>query len=555
MERKQTTNNSTRAFTLTEMLIAVAILAIVILATSTIFGTAQRVSSVAEANADLVQQASAIERRVRRDIEQMSNDGFLAIQCVAVRNDVNFGQTGRLLDDARLAGDELRCDQLVFFSNGVEPTSRFLGSYNSSFDTATTLAPAEAPVAMIYLGHGVQMPVQPAQPAGSNSNFWLWDFDRAAAGPPYNQGVYHVFPWTFQTGFPTFCLDSGVSQDADVPVISPPANRWVLSRRPVLLTTDDLVGVLAGDPEGDYDSVLYSTDFFGMDQKFANSETSLFIKNENGFPKRPLEFTHGIASGRVDIASSELDDIQRQVGIPWNELNGLQTESDNILSPLVRNTELLDAIFSAYPRAERIAPSMSNIDQMLSNNVLSGSVSDFQVDWIWEDGLGRDLDAKDDFFTGGLPGVPADAVVGEWYGLDFSADSAPYLSLPENCQPVWSALNEGPGDYPNNIERYGAALEAPDGVRRYGAVFGLNRDRGFLRGSDDRPLLTRDGGFNALQFYDTMGTNNTGNIPRYVNTYSPWPTAIRITMRLHDANDVIRGGRLFQFVVPLPKQD
>ena len=34
-----------RAFTLTEMLIAVAILGVVILATSTIFGTAQRVSS------------------------------------------------------------------------------------------------------------------------------------------------------------------------------------------------------------------------------------------------------------------------------------------------------------------------------------------------------------------------------------------------------------------------------------------------------------------------------------------------------------------------------
>ena len=88
-------------------------------------------------------------------------------------------------------------------------------------------------------------------------------------------------------------------------------------------------------------------------------------------------------------------------------------------------------------------------------------------------------------------------------------------------------------------------------MRRYGAVFGFNRDRGYLRGSDDRPILI-DG---RLSFFDTMGTTGNGNTERFVNTYSPWPTSIRITMRLHDPNDVIRGGRLFQFVVPLPKQD
>ena len=80
-----------RGFTLTEMLVAVAVLAVVILATSTIFSTSQRVASMGEANAELIQQASAIERRIRRDIERMSSDGFLAIQCVGVRNDVNQG--------------------------------------------------------------------------------------------------------------------------------------------------------------------------------------------------------------------------------------------------------------------------------------------------------------------------------------------------------------------------------------------------------------------------------------------------------------------------------
>ena len=49
----------------------------------------------------------------------------------------------------------------------------------------------------------------------------------------------------------------------------------------------------------------------------------------------------------------------------------------------------------------------------------------------------------------------------------------------------------------------------------------------------------------------TTGNNNYV----YQNTYSPWPTAVRITMRLHDPRNVIEGGRVFQFVVPLPKQD
>jgi hypothetical protein len=50
-------------------------------------------------------------------------------------------------------------------------------------------------------------------------------------------------------------------------------------------------------------------------------------------------------------------------------------------------------------------------------------------------------------------------------------------------------------------------------------------------------------------------TGETVGDQQFVNTYSPWPSAVRITMRLHDPGNVIAGGRIFQFIVPLPKQD
>jgi hypothetical protein len=264
-----------------------------------------------------------------------------------------------------------------------------------------------------------------------------------------------------------------------------------------------------------------------------------------------MRFSLGVASGRLDITASELDDIRRNVCWSWEDL-GLDPDIDNVdrplvqSSPLVRKDDLLDSMFEGYPRAERIAPSMKSLDQMLSNSVLAGNVSDFRVEWTWEDGVGRDFDAVSASFPNGIAGTVESNSQQVWFGLDNEAVN--YISDYE--QPVYSALNNFlyTGDLnsePNNIE---AIYEEDDGVSRYGAVFGYNRDRGFLRGGDDQPITSGDPP--ELLFYDTYGSEEGG-----VNTYSPWPTALRITMRLNDPRNVIEGGRVFQFVVPLPQQD
>jgi prepilin-type N-terminal cleavage/methylation domain-containing protein len=548
MTARNTPEFSRTGFTLTEMLIAVAILSVVILATSTIFGTAQRVASVAEANSDLVQQAASIERRIRRDIQRMSTDGFLAVQCVSVENGVNVSDGGPLLDPSRpefFPGTSvpvtLRCDQLVFFTDGRESTTRFQESFEASGTEPGRYAPAEGSVAMIYLGHGVQMPYQP--PRASTSGATLYDFARDADQVNDNGGL-EVYPWSFLTGNDAPDVENVSGSEpvsgGTVPLINPSAPDWLIKRQAVLLADDDLGSV---DVQGsDYPSAYDPSEFFGTG--FSNSVPNLFVSVD------PLIFDRGFVSGRVDIAASELDDIRRDACIPWSDL-GMPIIAAEQMSPLIKRDQLLDAIFLAYPRGERTAPSMLNLDQMLSNNVLAGHVSDFVVEWTWEDGVGRDLTVSDIDFPGGLPGVVASGNNQVWFGLGQVAEGRSDAELFIG-EPVFSAVN--PSN--NNIESFN--LDEPDGVSRYGAVFGLNRDRGFLRGSDNRPI-----GYSpnpspedppSLWFFDTIGAVSNGSTV-FANTYTPWPTALRITMRLHDPGDVIEGGRVFQFVVPLPQQD
>ena len=120
-----------RAFTVVELLIAVVVMLAVIIATSKIFNTASKVSSTGEANADVLQQGTVLEEQMRRDLERLCRDGYMAIQCVAVRNDVNQvispAANAPLLNPQLDANAILRCDQVVFFTAGTETSARWAG--------------------------------------------------------------------------------------------------------------------------------------------------------------------------------------------------------------------------------------------------------------------------------------------------------------------------------------------------------------------------------------------------------------------------------------------
>ena len=101
-----------RAFTLVEMLVAVILLVAIIFASGKIFSSARQVASLGEASADVLQQAAVLREQLQRDLERISRDGYFAIQCVAVRNDINraWSPSAPLLNPLLGADAIVRCE-------------------------------------------------------------------------------------------------------------------------------------------------------------------------------------------------------------------------------------------------------------------------------------------------------------------------------------------------------------------------------------------------------------------------------------------------------------
>ena len=68
---------TSRGFTLAELLVAVAIFVLIIIAVAQVFSAASTISGVGDSTNDLLQDSVAIERQIRDDIERLSRNGFL----------------------------------------------------------------------------------------------------------------------------------------------------------------------------------------------------------------------------------------------------------------------------------------------------------------------------------------------------------------------------------------------------------------------------------------------------------------------------------------------
>ncbi len=179
-------SKTNRAFTLVELMVAVGLLLVVIIAVSRIFSTASKVASLGEAVNDILQETGAIERQIRTDISRIDYDGVLVIQCVAIRNDAN-SSSAPLIDPTRPANATIRCDQLVFFSKGTQTSARFAGNQ----DLGPFNGLARSNVSRILYGHGVQLPdlipqgatsSRPDPIAFSDRPLLPWSFDTVASG-------------------------------------------------------------------------------------------------------------------------------------------------------------------------------------------------------------------------------------------------------------------------------------------------------------------------------------------------------------------------------------
>jgi prepilin-type N-terminal cleavage/methylation domain-containing protein len=322
-----------RAFTLVELLVAVVVLLAVIVATSKVFTTASKVTSMGEATADVVQQAGVIEEQLRRDFSAITQNGYIAIQCVAVRNDVNRVITGLaaapLLNPELAANAVIRADTMVFFTTGTESTARWSGPN----DTSAYGGNQQSRAARVFYGHGVQLPGLGNDPAGSG----------AGQVKPIIQGMapasapQQILPWTWKdpsgANPPQVRWISGTSNQAssNMPRISPNqpgAREWVLCRKSVLLADDGGRVLFYPDPAPtSLGTVVSSTgpgttsvpSVFGDRSYTSPSGTdaaSMYMElRGRGYTPQSTNLVPSatLQSGWVDIAASELDEIRRLV--------------------------------------------------------------------------------------------------------------------------------------------------------------------------------------------------------------------------------------------------
>ena len=446
-------------FTLTELMIAVAILIVVIVATAKLFGTVSKVTGLGQASSDILQEAAAIERQIRNDFARLAPEGFFAIRSVAVVNNLHVLSGGPLLNPGLPDTAMIRADQLVFFANGVQSIQTFRQGARSN-------RKGQGTAARIYYGHAFQLPQGEAVitssfgPVGGTSYVRAHDPVVDVNNPlvPWYRGDYEMVRTVFRGDVSGSPSDYDTSAGGQIDATQRPAREWLLARHAVVLADD------GPSP------VVY-----------------LFTFQEGGNRSALTIWEAVVRNGRVDAAASQLNDIRSAV-VGDGSVLWIPNQRDTIAS----------AVF--YPRAERVAPGMHRVDQALTNNALAGACSSFIIDWTYADGVG------------GM-GIPSEREQ-PWFGMEDPERGV--RSLGDWVNDPDSGVTIGPD--PDDIDPPLTGVGPASGVDIYEAFFGYNRDDPLAEG------------------------------------YTPWPSAIRITMTLHDTATRLEAGREIQFVINLPRR-
>lgn len=516
---------SSRGFTLVELMVAVGLLLVVVIAVSRVFSTASKVTSLGEANNDLLQETSAIERQIRTDFARLDFDGCIAIQCVAVQNNVNRIQfssaSAPLVDPSRPDDAVIRCDQLVFFTKGAQTSVRFTGTQDLGEGTQAPISMAKSSSARVLYGHGVQLPELVPQVAGGI----------VRRPDPLSFSETTLVPWSFDpapTGSLeyTFWLASGGGSARGT---QSEARDWILARQAVLLADDGANKIYfhAGPrpPQTTY----------GNNSAIALWEASGAQGTEVPLADNALFPSNDLLSSRVDVAASSLNDLRRQLA---PDAAAIVRAGQVLTGSQGQRRRIINCFFGppgfgqlgGYVRSEKFAPSMNRQDVMLTTPTLATNCSSFMVDWTWED-----------FATTGFSQTPLSEIT--WFGFPdsaYPANSVERRGVFCLADLVNSPLGGTTDAIRLAIEGAAPVVYSPYGqnipVRIYTAVFGFNGDRQT---------------FTPLQ---DPAPNAAAVQPIERSDYTPWPTAIRLTMRLHDAENRLEQGRTVQLVVEIPRR-
>jgi len=138
----RTTSKTGRAFTLMEMLVAVALLVLIIVGVGIVFSSAGRAVSVSQVTLELMSNTRAVQQQIERDIGGISPDGFIVIR--SRREDTTQANSRRF-------------DMISFLAQGSFPNRT--GSTNAQPFTDRTVANA----ARVWYGQLVIEGASPSQ--------------------------------------------------------------------------------------------------------------------------------------------------------------------------------------------------------------------------------------------------------------------------------------------------------------------------------------------------------------------------------------------------------
>ncbi|MEM7227965.1 MAG: prepilin-type N-terminal cleavage/methylation domain-containing protein [Planctomycetota bacterium] len=535
-----------RAFTLTELLVAIVVLLVVIAATSKIFGTASRITAVATANASLIQTVSAVQAQLRRDIDSYNDDGLFMIRNLAVRNDA-YGPNAPLINPVLKPDEWIRCDQLVFFRSGIQGMTTFALAGDTQLKSSSNES-------VIIYSPGFQIPEGRGATPSSPGSFIYTVYD--ALGPtgnvnaqiyPFNRQDIEMVRTTFRP------INSGGADNESTTMYSasssdtlngvqPESRRWILCRQSVIGGDDDTQDELNPNQDGKA---------FYMKNRGAKS---IFFNDPWG-PNDSTFASRQIRDGRFDLSATMVHDVRDRL---------IEESDDWQVQRLLFEREVM-----RYPRAERSAPSIRRVDQALTNHVMSPNCSDFRVDWTYRKGSGAIFDTNGVQLHSGVQYGEV-LVNGSWQGansLNESELSQPWFGwfdedrgvMPFTVGDTWGSVPAWwNGDAPwwtsqnlinnadfefsifaNNIEIFDDPMPS-----QAGTVFGVNDAKQYLASF----------GYNRTQ-PSTIGPDGR-LVPTSVETaYTPWPDAVRVRMTLHDEDLNLEYGRTFEFVVDLPERE
>jgi prepilin-type N-terminal cleavage/methylation domain-containing protein len=394
----------------------------------------------------------------------------------------------------------------------------------------------------------------------------------------------------------------------------PEARRWLMARTAVALGDDDSQAPNARQKRVYQNETLSQETLLPFDPRFGVSNPDTGSGSQWGFSsKAPV-----IDYGRVDVSAMSLADLRKALLLsgssggsarrPWiagvDNPDGTHSILDGGSLPGNGDQQSIIKTLISPVRAEREPPGNTRWDQALTNNIIGSAVSNLIVEWTWAENVGEaagvrwprlvDADVKWhglrldgesvpaslDALLDPPPGVtdsPSDgldpSVDHLWFGLPSSTDgngqadqwdrrvvsfgqfaaAAPArdpidplyagdefeLDAPATAAPslVWSDPED---DDPSDADNFNAidmvVVEGAMGnvarVREYWALFGPNGAAGLMDLDED------DNG-----------------LPDPDPSFTPWPTALRFTLTIHDSGLNLEGGRTVQFVVPMPERN